>query len=957
MKLGALLDDAVQGMKDAVIKNIRADAVVTGITDDTRSFESGMIFVCMAGRNFDGHDAAAEMMEKGAVCVVCERDIGLEGDMVLVPDARRFYGLLCAAWFGHPEQKLRLIGVTGTNGKTTMATMIASVLSGSGKKVGFIGTTGVQINGKDVERDESTPTTPRVSELYGLFAKMADEGCEFAVMEVSSFALEQNRIGPAVYEAAAFTNLTRDHLDYHGDMENYYLAKKKLFTSHCRTAFINIDDEYGERLYNETECRKLSYSDKRTASVYASDVHTADDGMAFTYNDTETGRTYPVKINMLGAYNVSNAVAAIGICTAVGLTAEEAVRLLSVFPGVRGRCEIIPTKRDFMIICDYAHSPDALENMLPVIKENTANRLICLFGCGGDRDRTKRPLMAKAVERYADHIIVTSDNPRNEDPEAIIDEVAAGFAPGTAYDRIADRREAIFHAVNIAKKGDIIVLAGKGHEDYQILENNRHIHFDEREIAAEALAALDGDRREKLTLGEICAAVGGKGYGFDPETCVYADEISSDTRTITKGSLFFGIKGEKFDGNEFAASAVSEKGAVCSVTDRVLENDLPCIVVNDTRKALLALAGWYRRRLGTVVVGITGSVGKTTSKEMIWCALGSKYDTLKTEGNHNNEIGLPFTLFKMTGKTQAAVIEMGMSHFGELTALSAAAEPDICVITNIGYSHIENLGSREGILKAKLEILNGAKPDAALIINSDDDMLRSIADKCGSRRVITCGINDKNADYTAENIKSSDEGITFELLCRENGRRIVCSIPVLGEHHVMDALLAVAAAAEAGCDIESAVGALKGYTPSGLRMHIEKHGANTVIVDCYNAAPASVNAAIDVLRDRTPENGGRRVFVFGDMLELGDMSEELHRAVGAYAAENGVDMLVCVGRLAGYAAESAKEKGVAVFASEDAAEAEGYLREALGDGDIVLFKGSRGMHLEKLIKALWEKEK
>ncbi|MBQ5310929.1 MAG: UDP-N-acetylmuramoyl-L-alanyl-D-glutamate--2,6-diaminopimelate ligase, partial [Oscillospiraceae bacterium] len=689
-----------------------SDAAVSGVTDDTRSVKPGDIFVCIKGERFDGHDAVSEVLEKGAVCVVTDHDTGADRQ-VITEDTRRFYGALTAELCGRPDKRLRLIGVTGTNGKTTTATLIHSVLTANGHKCGFIGTTQVLIGTEPCERDESTPTTPKVGELYDIFGKMADAGCEFCVMEVSSFALCQNRIGPAVFETAVFTNLTQDHLDYHITMENYYQAKKLLFTRHCQKALINTDDEYGRRLYGETDCEKLSFGASGADVTFA--AHSFENGVTpfeYTYDERCS-----FDLPMIGAYNVSNAAAAVTVCRLAGLSYDSIKRAVDSFTGVRGRCEIIPTGRDFTMLCDYAHSPDALENMLSSVKENTKGRLICLFGCGGDRDRTKRPLMAAAAARYADILVITSDNPRNEDPDAIIDDIIPGVPQGTEYVRITDRREAIAYTAGIARSGDVAVLAGKGHEDYQILSGGVHIHFDEREIAAEALSRL----KETMTLGEIRAAINAGNIDADEDIRVAARDISSDTRTIKPGDLFIAIKGENFDGADYAQKAM-ELGAVAVIAERAVEGDTT-LLVESTRKALLDLAGYYRSRFDIPVVGITGSVGKTTTKEMTAIALGSKYNVLRTEGNHNNEIGMPFTLFSLNTGHTAAVIEMGMSHFGEIDRMTRASKPDICIITNIGWSHVENLGSREGIRKAKLEILNGAPDNAPLIVGADDMLI------------------------------------------------------------------------------------------------------------------------------------------------------------------------------------------------------------------------------------------
>ncbi len=928
-----------------------SDCTVTGITDDTRSLLPGNIFICVKGGSFDGHTAAAEMLEKGAAAVVCSHDLGLGNRQIITPDTRKLYGLLAAAWFDHPEKRLILVGITGTNGKTTLASMISHILSFTGEKTGLIGTTGVFIGEKAVPRDDSTPTTPKVSELYKLFREMADSGCKYCVMEVSSFALEQNRIGPAVYECAVFTNLTRDHLDYHKTMENYYLAKKRLFTDHCRLALINTEDAYGERLYGEISCPKLSYGIKGGTSVYASYIKYSDSKAKFWF--CQQGKSYPFTLNMMGSYNISNASAAIAVCSSLGVPMEKITNAMSGFKGVRGRCEMIPTGRDFFIVCDYAHSPDALENMLPSIRENTEGRLICLFGCGGDRDRTKRPLMARAAAKYADHLIVTSDNPRNEDPDDIIDEIMTGLEGSTVpCDRITDRRKAIFHAAAIARKGDVIVLAGKGHEDYQILAGNVHIHFDEREICAEALAALSST---KMTVGEISSVCGGKCINIPDITVeIDAKDIVSDSRSVKKGCLFAAYRGERFDGHSFVSSAVSD-GAAAALTDHKI-NGCPCIVVPDVTKAVLDIAAHYRRKFSPVLVGVTGSVGKTTTKEMIALALSSEYKTYKTPANRNNEIGMPFSLLELAPEHEAAAIEMGMSHFGEIRRLSETCRPDICVITNIGWSHAENLGSsQEGILKAKLEILDGAAPSAPLIVSGDDPYLAPLKDKLTDRKVVICALENKNADFTAEDITVSDGKTSFTVV-KNNIRGERVTLPCIGSHHILDCLFAFAAVYEAAelsdrkYNEKAAAQSLSHFEAEGLRQHMEDRNGVLLIIDCYNAAPDSMKAALNVLCDT--EAKGSRTAVLGDMLELGELSPALHKEVGKYAAQKGINKVICFGKNAEHIAAGAKEYakgGTEVYYFADKADIIKIIKETVKRGDAVLFKASRGMHMEDII--------
>ncbi len=459
------------------------DMEVSDVTSDTRrDMPEGFVFVCIKGNTFDGHNAAKDMIAKGAAVIVCERDLGLD-NQIIVEDSRAVYPMLCARYFGDPQKDLKLIGVTGTNGKTTITTVMKHVLDCFDCKVGLIGTCQNEIIDTVLETQR---TTPEPYELFELFRKMVDAGCEYVIMEASSQGLEQKRLGPCEFAVGIFTNLTQDHLDVHGNMENYYQAKKLLFDVSAR-AIINIDDFYGRRYLEEIKIPSNTYSAEVKADFYAEDILLSASGVKYVYCDGTT--KHNVDFKMPGLFNVSNSLAVIACCETLGFSAARVIKELNKMQGVRGRAEVVPTGRDFTVICDYAHTPDALVNVLKAIRSSAQGRVKCLFGCGGNRDATKRPLMAKAAAENADFLIVTSDNPRNEDPEEIIEDIMKGLeGTDTPYVKITDRREAIHWAVNNAEKDDIIVLAGKGHEDYQILAGGVKIHFDEREVVAEALA-------------------------------------------------------------------------------------------------------------------------------------------------------------------------------------------------------------------------------------------------------------------------------------------------------------------------------------------------------------------------------------------------------------------------------------------------------------------------------------
>ena len=461
-----------------------AELEITGVTDDSRKVAPGSAFVCIEGLTTDGHKYAAAAAEAGASVVVAQRDTGVK-NQILVPDTRLAYASMCAAYFGHPAKGLHLIGITGTNGKTTTSYLLKSIFEKAGYKVGLIGTIQNMI-GPDVLPAKNT--TPDAYELNSLFSLMKKSGCTYVVMEVSSHALEQGRTAGLHFDTGVFTNLTRDHLDYHGTMENYLAAKRRLFEV-CDLAVANADDPATEKLLEGLSCRRVTYSARSGAADYsAHNIAGRPGGVDFEL--VGLGVIGRVRFGTPGAFSVYNALAAGVTAVAMGLPFAGVTDWLSEAGSVKGRMEVVETGRDFQIIIDYAHTPDGLENVLTALRGAASGRLVAVFGCGGDRDRTKRPVMGEIAARLADYVIVTSDNPRSEDPGAIIQDILAGMeGTETPFEVCENRAEAVRRAVGLARAGDVIVLAGKGHETYQILSTGT-IHLDEREIAAQALAAL-----------------------------------------------------------------------------------------------------------------------------------------------------------------------------------------------------------------------------------------------------------------------------------------------------------------------------------------------------------------------------------------------------------------------------------------------------------------------------------
>ncbi len=480
-----ILKDLLKGVETLEI-SADPELELRDISYDSRQTQAGDLFVAIRGFESDGHRYIGAAVAAGAIAVLCEERPETDVPYVLVRDARLALALISKNYFGEPTAGMKLIGVTGTNGKTTTTMLLKHVLEDlTGETVGLIGTNQNMI-GQTVLPTERT--TPESYELQKLFREMADGGCAYVVMEVSSHALTLERVAGLCFEVGVFTNLTQDHLDFHKSMEEYAGAKALLF-ERCKQAAVNMDDAWGGYMAERAQCPVFTYSETRlNANLLAKDIRLTPTGIRFVaLAESQLERVF---LGIPGRFSVYNAMAVISACLLLGQPLGAVCASLKTAQGVRGRVEVVPTPEDFTILIDYAHTPDALENIIHSMKEVASGRVVVLFGCGGDRDKTKRPIMGELATSLADYAIITSDNPRTEVPADIITDILAGVkVPKSRYKVIEDRRQAIAHAIDSHMAGDLIILAGKGHETYQIIGKTKH-HMDEREIVAECLAGL-----------------------------------------------------------------------------------------------------------------------------------------------------------------------------------------------------------------------------------------------------------------------------------------------------------------------------------------------------------------------------------------------------------------------------------------------------------------------------------
>lgn len=493
----AQLVAALNGQVAIIDQRGALDRSVTSVTDDSRAVASGSLFVAVKGERVDGHRFVAQAIQAGAAAIVAQESVEVVSlPLVKVADSRKALGLIGSRFYGDPSARLSMIGVTGTNGKTTTTYLCKALLEGIGRHVGLIGTVAYQIGAETIP---ASHTTPGALELQGLLMKMTQVQLDSVVMEVSSHALAMDRTAGCEYDAAVFTNLTQDHLDYHRTMEEYFQAKLRLFTGlgigkkTGQRAIVNMDDPRGAQIRNACRVPVWGFAVKGQADIKAEKVRLSMNGSTFSAA-TPSG-TFTVESRLVGEHNVYNLLGAIGVALHVGATCDQVREAVERVTNVPGRFERVSAGQDFTVVVDYAHTEDALVRLLTAAQALRTHRIITLFGCGGDRDRGKRPKMGRAAVEYSDVVVLTSDNPRTEDPMAILQEVEVGVREAlqrrshVEYHLVPDRRDAIGMAMRLARSGDIVLIAGKGHEDYQII-GTKKVHFDDREVAREAIQQL-----------------------------------------------------------------------------------------------------------------------------------------------------------------------------------------------------------------------------------------------------------------------------------------------------------------------------------------------------------------------------------------------------------------------------------------------------------------------------------
>lgn len=892
---------------------------------DSRQLTLGDVFFACPGAQTDGRLYIQQAIQHGAAAVVMQAG-AQQADPISVPfkvveNLPGLLGEIADLWYGRPSAALSVVAITGTNGKTTTVQWLAAALNEQGVPCGTIGTLGViRPDGSNLG---AALTTPDVLTMHRSLAAMRQSGATVVALEASSIGISQGRLDHVRIEIAGFTNLTLDHLDYHKTLRAYKAAKFELFKwATLRAAVINVDDPAGAELFESTRSLGavgFSLRGNGVAALQADDIQAGTYGLVF--NLTTPRGAAQIVTRLVGEHNISNLLLVAGVLRQLGWSVARTARSLAMLRSVPGRLQIIepllcgdgPAAQPLVLV-DYAHTPDALEHVLAALREVVSargGRLICVFGCGGSRDRSKRPIMGRIAMDLADSVILTNDNPRAEHPQTIVDEIVADLPVTPVI--VLDRAQAIMGAIWRAQSSDVVLIAGKGHETYQESKGER-TPFDDREWARLALTWQRG-----LT-------------------------VSIDTRSIQPGQLFIALKGDRFDGHQYLEQA-RVAGACAAVVEHCDQAvSLPQFALGPTDAALITMGHAWRRNFQLPVIAVTGSNGKTTTKEMIASILkawSGAEASLSTAGNLNNSIGVPLTLLRLKKAHRAAVLELGMNHPGEIAVLAEMALPTVALVNNAQREHQEFMHSVDAVAKENGAVLSALPVDGVAVFPGDDAYTALWLEMAGSRKNVVFGFESR-FDVHADQIGAESTRTTCLLHTPSGSARL--TLAAAGLHNLRNAMAAAACAVAAGIPLAAIVQGLSDFSPvSGrLQAHALRDGWQ-LIDDTYNANPDSVRAAIDVLARLE----GKKVLVLGDMAEVGSDSPAMHAEVGAYAKECAIDELMTLG-------SAAKGSGAAFGAMAQSFDSVDALLAGLIERmpAHILVKGSRSMRMERVVQGL-----
>ncbi len=915
------------------------------VQTDNRKIKPGDIFVCIKGANFDGHNFISSALEQGAALIVCREVQNPTLPYIKVKDTRKAAAVIARTVMLPENIPYTLIGITGTNGKTTTSLMLYEALRNLGFRCGWIGTLGYYING---ETFSSERTTPDIIELNQIFADMIEAKVNYVVMEVSSHSLSLDRVYGVQFNYCLFSNLGYDHLDFHLTRENYGKAKMSFFEQGAKDGafcIINTQDPFGaqiQEMLNNRQAKLYTLGGGNADFKYA-EIKIDIQSSSFKLLSAQV--EIPIQSRLIGSFNIQNLGLAALTLYALGFNPSAISDSLKDIPPVKGRLERVENNLGMAIFIDYAHTPDAIDNVLKAVEDLPHKRILTLMGAGGDRDKSKRPLMLKSALNHSDVVIITDDNPRSENPESIIRDIVSSSALFLPWWIIRNRMQAITSLICLAQKDDLVVICGKGHEDYQEIEGLKH-HFDDHEATLKALELIGtqekADDELLLPIDKTLLQLLFLPH-WEPEPKGYKEPVSyaylsTDSRVTKPGSLFVAIKGEKFNGHNYLQNVLSiaENCALGEIPSwqNISNSEALYFPVSNSQEAMGLICRKYLQLFAAKRIAITGSTGKTTCKELMAKVLQTSAPVLKTLANENNMIGLCKTILRIKPEHQYAVLELGTNHFGEIKALADVVDPEIGVIINIGPSHLEYFGDEEGVFNEKITLFN--RPLALRLYPGDDSRFENIA-----AEGISIGFKE-GCDYRITQHQYTANSQSFYL------NSDLWILPYGAPHYALNAAFAIVLGLKLGLGRDQIQTALNSPIHLELRNQIEKRGSGLLIADCYNANPYSMQKALEYWQTLYPEQP--HYAILGDMLELGESSILYHQLISAMLAEMRYEQLITVGN---YARIYHPERESSVIHYDTVEQLIGSEKwKAIPENAVILVKGSHSIQLEQIIPFL-----
>ncbi len=926
----------------------------SGISFESDKVKKNNIFFAIKGNNIDGNNFIPLAIKKGSKIIITEKKHKKFENGIFYIHTKNIRKLLAEISFKIYKRKFKnLIAVTGTNGKSSVADFYYQILKLNNKKVASIGTLGVKSNFLKLNLSNTTSDPLQLSQIL---AKLKKQKIENIIMEASSHGLKQNRLDGLKFNSAIFTNLSHDHLDYHKNLKEYLKAKLYLFEKLVKKGGKVITDE---KISEFKIIKKISIKKKlkiQTLNSKNNNFQILSHSYKGNYQILKIKHNNSIKeisINLIGKIQLKNILMAVLAAKNSNIKISKILKIISKLKPVEGRLQKIGSiKNQSKVILDYAHTPEALKTCLLNLRDQFPDKKISLlFGCGGNRDQDKRPIMGRIASNYSDEIYLTDDNPRFENPKKIRKEIKKGIKEKKIYE-ISDRAKAITQAIKNLNTGDILLIAGKGHEKTQDF-GNRSIFFSDKKIILNAIRVKNSKCSKNLKLNLIKEI-------SDKQNLPLSISIKNariNSQEVTKDDIFFAIKGKKKDGNKFAKQSFQKKASLV-VLNKIQKklNVNRQIKVQNTLKFLTDISKNFRKNINTKIIAITGSCGKTTLKELLGNSLKKISKVSISPKSFNNKYGVPLSLFNLRENDDYGILEVGMDKKGEIDYLSKIISPDVSVITNINYAHIKNFKNIKDIALAKSEIIKNTKPNGYIVLNADDNFFKlhkKIAKK-NSLKVISFGINNRQTNIQFVSIKRYSKFFKMKIKIKNQNKFFLISNNFENNIYNILASLSVMSIYIDISKLDKNI-FLNFQTPEGRgdfsKIRINKKNIN-LIDESYNSNPLSLKSAI-LNYNKIDSKNSKKYLLLGDMLELGKHSKKLHESIAPLINKTKINKVFIKGNNVSYIYDrlTKSKKGKILNNKSDIIE---LIKNELNNNDYLMIKASNATGLNKIVKDIKE---